>query len=339
MKKILVYFIVVIITVINTLNISVSAKNLTSNDLIKMSDYDYYCTLAKAFKNGDSYIISLFIDCCSTYHGTKIVDNYEMRKTCEDANCKAYEQFDYIKKIKISDYKVEVLRTRNADDKYFVRNSAKITFTIDKSNNAFFPEGTHSYRVNVNPYNSGMFGDYLFKPYDEKSKKVAEKYNNIIITSELLSMNLNQYKSASENELKNTKYSKNLIHDLFHTAFLNDENGYSEAELNSLLQNFFNSKNTIAKDVLKTLPKHDDRYFKRCGHGNVSPLAECKKITKNKKSGLYTFDIWFYSDAAKLNVCRKIKFTYKISDGKYTIKKINCYYSNDYDVKVLGDVG
>lgn len=321
----------------DSLNFAVSASNITTKDLTEMSDYDYYCTLAEAFKNGDSYTISLFIECCSKNHGTKRVGNYEMRKTCEDANCNAYKQFDYIKKIKISDYKIEVLNSRNEDDKHFYRNSAKITFTIDKSNNDFFPKGTHSYRVNVNPYNYGMCGEFLFKPYDEKSKKISEKYNEIIITSELLSMNLNSYKSASEKELQNVKYSKYLIHDLVHTAFLNDENGYSESELNRLLQGFFNSKNTIDKAVLKTLPQYDGRYFKRCGHGGVLPVAECKKITKNKKTGLYTFDIWFYSDAAKINVCRKIKFTYKISNDKYTIKKINCYYSNTYDVKYLGE--
>lgn len=336
MKKVLIFFII-FVTVLNSSGSIVYAKNITSNDLTDMSDYDYYCTLAEAFKNGDSHTISLFIDCCSKNHGTKRVGEFDMRKTCEDVNCTAYKQFDYIKKIKISDYKVKVLNSRNDDDKYFERNSAKITFTINKSNNAFFPEGTNSYRVNVNPYNSGMCGDFLFKPYDEKPKKVPEKYYNIILTSELLSRDLNQYKSASAKELQNVKYSKFLIHDLFHLAFGNPENGFSEKELNSELQYFFNSKNTIDKDVLKMLPQYDGRYFKRCGHGGGSPVAECKKITKNKKTGLYTFDIWFYSDAAKINVCRKIKFTYKISGDKYTIKKINCYYSNEYDVQYLGE--
>lgn len=332
MKKVLIFFII-FITVLNSSEFKVYAKNITSNDLMDMSDYDYYCTLAEAFKNGDSYTISLFIKCCHNNHRTK--DN--KRITCKEASCKAYKQFDYIKEIKITDYKVKILNSRNEDDKYYERNSAKITFTIDKSNNDFFPEGAHSYRVNVNPYNSGMFGDFLFKPYDEKAKKVSEKYKKIIETSKFLSRDLNKYKSASEKELKNVEYNKHLIHYLFHCAFGSPENGFSEKELNNKLQCFFNSKSTIDKDVLKTLPQEDGRYFKRCWHGGGSPVAECKKITKNKKTGLYTFDIWFYSDAAELNVCRKIKFTYKISGDKYTIKKINCYYSNKYNVKYLGE--
>lgn len=335
MKKIFAV-IFAIITIMTNFNILAYAKNITSNDLMDMSDYDYYCTLAEAFKSGDSHTISLFIECCSKYHGTEHDGTSDREITCEEVNCKAYKQFDYLKKIKISDYKVKVLNSRNDDDKYFERNSAKITFTIDKSNNDFFPEGTHSYRVNVNPYNSGMFGDFLFKPYDEKPPKNPEKYYNIILTSEFLSRDFNQYKSASEKELQNVRYNKFLIHYLFHFAFGCPENGFSEKELNKELQYFFNSKNTIDKDVLKTLPQEDGRYFKRCWHGGGSPVAECKKITKNKKTGFYTFDIWFYSDAAKINICRKIKFTYKISDGKYTIKKIDCYYSNDYDVISLG---
>lgn len=336
MKKILIC-VIVIITVINTLAIPVSAKDLTADDLTSMSDYDYYSTLAEAFKNGDSYTISLFIDCCSKYHGTKRVGKYDVPITCKEANCKAYTQFDYIKEIKISDYKVEVQTSRNEDDKYFYRNSAKITFKINKSNNDFFPKGTHSYLVNVNPYNFGMFGDFLFKPYGKNTKNSYGKYNNVVMTSEVLSMYLNHYKSATEKELQNTEYNKDLIHYLVHTAFQNDDEGYSKSELDSLLQNFFNSENTIDESVLKTLPQHDGKYFKRCGHGCAFPVSECKKITRNKKTGLYTFDIWYYSDAAKLNACRKIKYTYKISNGKYTIKKIDCYYSNDYDVMILGD--
>lgn len=330
MKKIFVYLIV-IITILNMSNIPVYAKELTWNDLAEMSDYDYYCTFAEALKSHDSYTLSLFIDCCSKYHGLKRDGQFERLKTCAEAGCTAYKQFDNLKEIKISSYSVKII---GKSDTMF-RPAAKITLNISKGDNKLFPKGKTEYYVLLDR-NSGMNGEFVFKLYNQKSVNYEKKYLNIILGSVLIAGPLNNYESMSEKQLKSTSYNAGTIHMLYHSVFESSDEGITESELNSNLQFFFNSDNTIEKNVLKELPQNNDMYFYMCGHGGAFPKYQCNKITRNKKTELYTFDIWFYSDAAKINVCRKIKFTYKISDGKYTIKKIDCYYSNDYDVISLG---
>lgn len=173
MKKIFIY-ILTVITIINAFCIPASAKDLTLNDLDKMSDYDYYCAFAEALKNHDSYTLSLFIACCSKYHGLKCDGQFERLKTCKEAGCTAYKQFDSLKKIKIKKYSVKLLE--NPEMSY--RPAAKITLMIDKGDNNLFPKGKNEYYVYLDR-KSGIDGIFIFRPFDQKNVNYKEKYKSL----------------------------------------------------------------------------------------------------------------------------------------------------------------
>lgn len=109
-------------------------------------------------------------------------------------------------------------------------------------------------------------------------------------------------------------------------------NGIREAELIRELRKFCNTEKKPSKKVMSCIVKKKNNYFQGCNHGGDVLLTRCNKITKNKKTGDVTLDIWFYSDCAKMNVCRKVKMTYSYSGGKYTLKKSDTYYKNKYDI-------
>lgn len=276
MKKCFV-LICVFAVILNILSITVCAKELTSDELTKMSDYKYYCTFADALKNHDSYTLSLFIDCCSKYHGEETHGRISRMLTCEEVGCTAYKQFDSLKDIEISSYSVKILKNTTTAS----RPPAKITLQIDKGKGELFPEGKIEYYVLLDKY-TGLSGMHVFKLYNQKSSDYNGKYNNIILGSAQLSSALNDFESMTEKQLKKVSYNAATIHVLYHAFFTNDFYGITESELNSDLKYFFNSNNVIDKDVLKELPQKDDMLFYMCGHGGSVPIYNCKKITRKQ---------------------------------------------------------
>lgn len=285
------------------------ADNYSFSDISQLSDYDYYSAFAKALKNHDAETIALFIP-------------------CNDSSQFKYED------VNISGYSVEILE-KNREGYEGVRKAAKITLNIEKSNNLLFPEGKQKYYVYLDPYD-GMYGTYKFYPYSVYKKTVDEKYSEGLWISMGVASYMTDYESASSSKIKKMEYAEGYIHYFYHVCLQDDyPDGISKAALTTELNKFYGSKKQISKEVLDGLWKKDGLYFKQCGHGMPIDVYSCQKITKNKKTGYYTYDIWFYSDAAAMNVCRKIKFTYDISNGDYVLKQVNCYYSNDYDVMSL----
>lgn len=245
--------------------------------------------------------------------------------------CTDYKQFEY-KNVEFGkDYKIELLNKSRR--KYgYSSYPARITLNIKKSSNPLFPKGKQEYYADFSPGN--VEGDFYL--YSEHKKDITQKYTNIIYASFEVSAYLNDFKSLSENKIKNIDYNDAVFIHWFvhHIIYPKNKyhNGMTKSQLTAELNKFFGSKKQISKNVLNKLREDDGRYYKDCPHGGVTIVCECKRVTKNKKTGYYTFDVWFYSDGAHMNVCKKIKYTYAKNGNDYVLKKINCYYDNGYDV-------
>ncbi len=293
------------IFLVNIININATAQSYTFEELLKMTDYEYYSIFAKALKEHDSQTLADIVP----HTGDK-------------------SQFDHLENVTIKSYSVEA-------NKNSFGGSAKITLNITKSSDALFPVGKQEYYAY---YQTGIYELFEFGPYDKKDYKLSQKYRYLAMTFGYMSFYMNDFGSSTAKQIKNYEYSADLVHWIYHLIFQEAEDSYgiSINELNKDLQTLFDSQKTLSNETAKELKKYcyeNDKYFYRCNHGsNIDLTYSVKKITKNKKTGLYTMDIWYYSDAAKLNPSKKIKYTYKNNNGVYTLKRINCYYDSGYDV-------
>lgn len=219
--------------------------------------------------------------------------------------------FKHFDGVIISDYSVDII-----DGSEFEPSGGKITLTITQSNDELFPVGKNEYYILLE---DGMFEWLDFRPFNEES---TYDYDQLDYASADMADALG-YESYSTSQLKNMVYSPELIHSLYHTMFQN-ENGYSAEELNYKVKSFFDSDNDISRQVLSQLQSKDGRYFNGCNHGGRNYEYVCKSISENKNENEYIHDIWFYSDLAHLNVCRKIRFAYEKNEGNYSVKSIDC---------------
>lgn len=301
-------FILVIALYMGIIGIDTFAAKNEQVNIYNLSDYEYYSTFAKALQEHNYELIAKYIPCTDP------------------------KQFKY-SGITIKEYSIELLeKSRNYSRG---RCAANITLNITKSNNSLFSKGKYTYYAYID-LSEGLNGVFEFYPLLSKPKAISKKYSDGLWISLGVASYMTDYESASSSKIKKMEYDEGYIHYFYHVCLQDDyPDGISKAALTTELNKFYGSKKQISKEVLDELWKKDGLYFKQCGHGMPIDVYSCQKITKNKKTGYYTYDIWFYSDAAAMNVCRKIKFTYDISDGDYVLKQVNCYYSNDYDVMSL----
>lgn len=279
-----------------------AAQNEQVN-IYNLSDYEYYSTFAKALQKHDYELVAQYI-------------------TCSDP-----KQFDY-NGVTIKDYSVEIIPGSN-DGNY--RPAAYITLNVTKSNKDFFKKGKTRYYAYIDKW-YGAYGVFSFYPVQKSTKTINKKYYDGVTLSVGVASYLTNFKSASLKQIKNMDYSGGFIHFYYH-FFLIDKhpNGIKKADLTKAINKFYGSEKKISQSELINYDENEDMYFKNCGHGMPGFIYNCQKITKNKKTGYYTYDIWFYSDAAAMNVCRKMKFTYSVKNGNYTLKNVNCYYSTKYN--------
>lgn len=300
--------IAVILTItfgISVLSINASAYNNDQINIYQLDDYDYYYTFAKALKDHNYELVAEFIPCTDP------------------------KQFKY-SGVNIKDFSVEIIEKNDG----YSQIGAYITFNITKSNNSFFKKGKHKYFAYFN-MSDGENGTYLFYPMGKKTEPYWVRYPKFYLSDGIADY-ITDFGSATQKQIKNMEYTGGFIHFYYHYALSRKyPNGISKTALTKELNKFYGSKKQISPSELDNFTKKDGLYFKECGHGMPVYAVRCKKTTKNKKTGYYTDDMWYYSDATYMNVCRKIKVTYAKKDGGYILKNVDCYYSNGYRVKSL----
>ncbi len=331
MKKIFIFTLVFIIGMQVSVT-NVYANNSSLLNIGQICAYDYDSSYAKTSENyAYAYDNPETLNMDSEEYYTSFAEalmNHDYETLCllnYDGNGK--KAFKHLDGVVITDYSIKMYE----DDGSYAHGElpAEITFNIKKSNNKMFPVGKHKYYI---MHGYGMSEFLLFEPIPRTKKISSTRYSRLISMCSGLAGELD-YKSYSAKQLKNIKYTPSLIHDVYHGALQNDD-GYYKDELNQKIKKFFGSDKNISQKVLSQLTINDGKYYNMCNHSGLGIQYECKKITRNKKTGYYTFDIWLYSDRAKLNVTKKIKFTFRLDDDSCTIKKIDCYYDNNNKVLV-----
>lgn len=294
------------IFVLQTLCMVAAAKEYTHDDLFKLSAKDFYTTFAKAVAGHDNKTVGKFIPCSDS------------------------TPFKY-SGVVFSSYSVEILdKTRLKSEKN--NKAAKITFNVKESSSALFPVGKQEYYVYIDSK-----GLCKFYPYAKKEKSVSSGYKELFDTSVNAAVNLFDFEDVSLSDLEDLEFTRKFVHYFYHTYLESDpkyRDGVKEPELMRELKIFCNTERKPNRTLMSAFKKKDNYYFSTCNHKEFSAAAKCNKITTSKKAGTVTLDIWFYSDAAKMNVCRKVKMTYKYTGGKYYLQKSDTYYENKYDVYI-----
>ena len=275
-------------------------------EMSSMSDLEFYTLFAKSIAEHDSYILSVMIP-----------------------NSGGEKQFDHLQDVKFASYSVET----DGKGSPVSRGGAKITFDIKESKDELFPQGVHEYYA---LYSVGMTDNFTFCPYEERNVTIAEKYRMLANTFSDISCMVSGYEELTEYQLANIDYSYSLVHTVYHDMFQTDDNGIEVSTLNKKLKTLFCSKKSLSNQTVEELKSHfyeKNKCFYHCNHDGLSmTVYEIKSVTRNKKTKLYTMEIWYYSDAAKLNACRKIRYTYSEGNSGYTLKKADVTYSSGYEI-------
>ena len=237
-----------------------------------------------------------------------------------------HTQFNYLKEIVIDSYKVEMI---DYDGSYSQTCKAGIiTLEISKSGHEFFPVGTTEYYICID--NDGMFGLYEFYPYNQQIVELEAPFSDIAMGSSFIWYMFNNIESGKYTDFE---YNAGMIHYFYH-FFIQHQypDGLTEKQLTKEVNRFFGTTGNIDKDILDVIPVQEGKYFNQCAHGLSLMSDRCKRITRNRENGNYTFDIWYYSDSAYMNVCRKVKYIYSYDSNRWHLEKIECYYENEYEI-------